>query len=83
MDKAKKNVALLATCQALLYINNAVLTTITGLAGYSLATQKSLATLPVTTYVLGSALTALPVSLLMKRYGRLAGFTAGAGCAPP
>ena len=51
------------------------------LAGYALAPDKALATLPVTAYFVGSALTTLPVSLLMKRIGRRAGFTAGAICA--
>lgn len=81
MDKHKKNVALLAVCQGLLLTNNSVLITINGLAGYLLAPDKGLATLPVTSYFLGSALTTLPVSLLMKRWGRRAGFTLGAVCA--
>ncbi|MDB5904721.1 MAG: major facilitator superfamily protein [Betaproteobacteria bacterium] len=80
MDKSKKNVALLCACQALLLVNNSVLITVNALAGYALATNKSLATLPVTAYFLGSALAAFPVSMLMKRYGRRAGFSAGAGC---
>lgn len=81
MGKANKNVALLATCQALLYVNNAVLSVVNALAGFALATEKELATLPVTSYFLGSTLAALPVSLFMKRYGRVAGFSAGAACA--
>ncbi|MGE5523289.1 MAG: MFS transporter [Rhodospirillaceae bacterium] len=81
MDKHRKNVALLSVCQGLLLTNNSVLISINGLAGYALAPDKGLATLPVTGYVLGSALTTLPVSLLMKRWGRRAGFTAGAVCA--
>jgi MFS family permease len=81
MDKAKKNLGLLCACQALLLINNSVLITVNGLAGYALASNKALATLPVTTYFLGSALTTLPVSMLMKRYGRRAGFGLGAACA--
>jgi len=81
MDKHKKNVALLSVCQGLLLTNNSVLITVNGLAGYALAPDKGLATLPVTGYVLGSALTTLPVSLLMKRWGRRAGFTVGAVCA--
>ena len=80
MDKAKKNVALLSGCQALLLVNNSVLITVNALAGYALAANKSIATLPVTAYFLGSALAALPASLLMKRYGRRAGFSAGAAC---
>ncbi|HEY9446593.1 MAG TPA: MFS transporter, partial [Burkholderiales bacterium] len=81
MDKHKKNVALLAVCQGLLLTNNSVLITINGLAGYLLAPDKGLATLPVTSYFLGSALTTLPVSLLMKQWGRRAGFILGAACA--
>jgi MFS family permease len=80
MDKSKKNVALLSACQALLLVNNSVLITVNALAGYALATNKSLATLPVTAYFLGSALAALPVSMLMKRYGRRVGFSVGAAC---
>jgi MFS family permease len=81
MDRSRKNVALLATCQALLLINNSILTTVNGLAGYLLATNKALATLPITAYFVGSASSTLIVSLFMKRYGRRAGFSAGAACA--
>lgn len=81
MDKAKKNVALLSVCQGLLLTNNSVLITINALAGYALATDKTLATLPITMYFLGSTLTTLPLSLLMKRLGRRTGFTLGAMCA--
>jgi hypothetical protein len=44
----KKNVALLAACQALLFTNNSTLIALNGLAGYALAPDKSLATAPVT-----------------------------------
>jgi len=81
MDKHKTNVALLAVCQGLLLTNNSVLITINALAGYLLAPDKGLATLPITSYFVGSALTTLPVSLLMKQWGRRAGFTLGAVCA--
>jgi MFS family permease len=78
MDAARKNVVVLAVCQGLLLVNNSVLITINALAGYALAPDKALATLPVTAYFVGSALTTLPLSLLMKRIGRRAGFTVGA-----
>jgi MFS family permease len=80
MDKSKKNVALLSACQALLLVNISVLITVNALAGYALAPNKGIATLPVTAYFLGAALCALPASLLMKRYGRQVGFTIGASC---
>lgn len=78
MDLAKKNVAVLSACQALLFANNATLIAVAGLAGYALATDKSLATLTVTAWVFGAAITSLPASLLMKRIGRRAGFVVGA-----
>jgi len=49
-----------------------------GLVGFSLAQTKSLATLGATTYVLGSALATMPMSLWMGKVGRRAGFMAGA-----
>src|SRR5689334_2584324 len=78
VDTAKKNVALLATCQALLFTNNSTVIALNGLAGYALAANKALATLPVTGWVVGAALTTFPASLLMKKVGRRAGFTLGA-----
>jgi MFS family permease len=73
-----KNVALLAACQALLLTNNSTLIALNGLAGYALAPNKGLATLPVTGWVVGAAATTFFTSLLMKRFGRRAGFSLGA-----
>ena len=81
MVVAKKNVAVLALCQGLLLVNNSVLITVNALTGFALAPDKALATLPVTMYFVGSALTTIPFSFMMKRYGRRAGFTLGAGFA--
>jgi MFS family permease len=78
VETAQKNVAVLAACQALLFTNNSTAIALNGLAGYALAAHKGLATLPVTAWVLGGALSTLPASLLMKRIGRRAGFTVGA-----
>jgi len=77
LNAEKKNVALLCSTQALLFTNNTILISINGLAGFALADDKSLATLPVTAYVIGAALTTLPVSHLMRRIGRINGFTIG------
>jgi MFS family permease len=77
MDNSRKNVAVLAVCQGLLLINNTVLVTVNALVGYALAPDKTLATLPVTMYFVGSALTTIPFSFLMRRHGRRAGFTLG------
>jgi MFS family permease len=78
MEIAKKNVAVLSACQALLFTNNSTVIALNGLAGYALAANKALATLPVTGWVVGAALTTFPASLLMKKVGRRAGFTLGA-----
>ncbi len=76
--KQRRNVAVLAAGQALLLTNNSILIAVNGLAGYALAADKSLATLPVTGWVVGAALTTYFASLLMKRIGRRGGFTLGA-----
>jgi len=77
MKSAKKNVALLAGCQAMLLTNNVTLISLAALVGYALAENNMLATLPATAYVIGAALTTLPASFFMKRYGRQAGFRFG------
>jgi len=73
----RRNVALLAGCQALLLCNAVTLIAVNGLAGARLAPTPALATLTVTGYVIGTALTTLPASAFMKRYGRRAGFMLG------
>lgn len=78
MDSSRKNVVVLAVCQGLLLTNNSILITVNALVGYALAADKALATLPVTSYFVGSALATLPLAMLMKRYGRRTGFTLGA-----
>jgi MFS family permease len=77
MNSTKRNVALLAGCQALLFTNNSTLITINGLVGLSLAPWQGLATLPVTCWVLGGAIATMPASLHMKRVGRQQGLLAG------
>jgi MFS family permease len=77
LQRVTKNVAVLATLQALLFTNNATVIALNGLAGYALAPNKTLATLPVTGWVIGAAVTTLFASLLMKRIGRRAGFAVG------
>ncbi|MDH5265634.1 MAG: MFS transporter, partial [Betaproteobacteria bacterium] len=77
MDHARRNVFLLACCQALLFTNNVTLISLNGLAGFALADNKALATLPVTGYVVGAALSTFPASMWMKRVGRRNGFLTG------
>ncbi|WP_313954142.1 MFS transporter [Accumulibacter sp.] len=73
----RRNIALLAAAQALLLTNGVMLVAINGLLGLQLAADKRLATLPITTYVIGAALAALPAAMFMKRHGRRSGFMLG------
>jgi predicted MFS family arabinose efflux permease len=69
---------LLTLAQALLLTNGVALIAINGLVGLALAPTRSLATLPVTALVLGGAVSTLPASHFMRRYGRRSGFMLGA-----
>jgi MFS family permease len=75
---ARRNVYVLVAAQAVLGAQLPMIFTIAGLAGSSLAPNKCWATLPITAMVIGSMLTATPLSMLMQRYGRRAGFFFGA-----
>jgi MFS family permease len=77
MNSTRRNVGLLAVCQALLLTNNATLISINGLAGLALAPRAALATLPVTCWVAGGALATMLASLHMKRVGRQRGLMLG------
>ena len=86
MTTSNRNILLLACCQALLMTNGSGLISMNGLVGYGLVANKTLATLGATTYVVGSALAAMPLALWMARVGRRRGFMTGAlinvgGCA--
>src|SRR3981189_3670877 len=74
---ARRNVGLLAACQALLFTHNSTLSAINRLAGLALAPSKGPAPLPVTCWVLGGALATMPASLHMKRVGRQRGLISG------
>ena len=77
MQRQKKNVFLLACCQALLLTNAVTIISIGALAGYALAEDKRLATLPQTAYVIGALLGTMPASMWMRRVGRRNGFLTG------
>ncbi len=70
-------IPLLSLGQGLLLTGNAMLVSVNGLTGFLLAPDPRLATLPVTCFVLGGALSTLPISLLMQSRGRSLGFALG------
>ena len=75
---ARRNVFILAVCMALSNSAMTLQVTLGGLVGSILATDKALATLPVTCVVAGTALSTIPASMLMRRIGRKLGFMTGA-----
>ena len=75
---AKRNILLLAISQALYSCCVITVFSTGSLVGLMLAPNAGLATIPITAFVLGSALTTIPASLLMQRFGRLPIFMMGA-----
>ncbi len=80
---ALRTAGLLAGAQAFYGLCTMIVIALGGLAGQMLAPDPALATLPITTMLVGSTFAAAPASLLMQRFGRRPGFLAGAalGCA--
>ena len=76
--RARKNVLILFLAQALYGGGTSIMITLGGIVGHLLAADKGLATLPITTFVLGTALTTVPASLYMRVVGRRVGFMTGA-----
>jgi len=76
-SQARKNVLVLVAAQAILGAQMPMIFTIAGLAGQTLASNACWATLSISIMVIGSMLSATPLSALMQRHGRRAGFVAG------
>jgi MFS family permease len=77
MNQVKKNVALLALCQAMANTSLTVLFTVAALIGSTLANDKAMATLPIALLQLSVMAATIPASLLMRRQGRRFGFVVG------
>lgn len=79
-EHTRRDVYLLAVCQALLATGNAVVVSTSALVGQTLA-PDGLATLPLFLQFVAIMSATLPASLLMRQIGRRAGFSIGAGFA--
>lgn len=77
-DHTRRNVLLLALCQALHNSGTSMLIVVSALAGHMLAEDKSLATLPLALQWTATMATTIPASLLMRRHGRRLGLSLGA-----
>src|SRR5438270_4440734 len=78
--RARSNVVRLAAAQALTGANSAVIFATGSIVGASLAPSISLATVPLSMYVLGLASGTLPTGAISRAYGRRAAFIIGTGC---
>ncbi len=75
---ARRNALVLALAQAFYGMGAINMFITAGLVGTQIAPSLSLATLPVSTYVIGTALATVPASMFMRHVGRKAGFLTGA-----
>src|SRR3981189_858762 len=74
------NVGRLAAAQALTGANSAVIFATGSIVGATLAPSISLATVPLSMYVLGLAAGTLPTGAISRVYGRRVAFIIGTGC---
>jgi predicted MFS family arabinose efflux permease len=77
---ARRNALVLAVTQALAGGNSTVLVATAGIVGTILAPDKSLATLPISIYVLGMWMGTLPLGALARRLGRRNALQIGTVC---
>src|SRR4051795_1505099 len=78
--RARANVVRLAAAQALSGANSAVIFATGSIIGATLAPDISLATVPLSMFVVGLATGTLPAGAISRNYGRRVAFMIGTGC---
>jgi MFS family permease len=78
--RARSNVVRLAAAQALSGANSAVIFATGSIVGATLAPDISLATVPLSMFVVGLATGTLPAGAISRSYGRRVTFMIGTGC---
>jgi predicted MFS family arabinose efflux permease len=78
--RARANVVRLAAAQALTGANSAVIFATGSIIGATLAPDVSLATVPISMYVVGLAARTLPTCAISSAHGRRVAFIIGTGC---
>ncbi|MDB5549591.1 MAG: putative arabinose efflux permease, family, partial [Tardiphaga sp.] len=78
--RARANVLRLAAAQALTGANAAVIFATGSIVGATMAPDVSLATVPLSVYVVGLACGTLPTGMISRAYGRRVAFVIGAAC---
>lgn len=76
-SKRWNNVILLSLSQALYATTSILVMTLSGLVGLELASDKSMATLPIALISVGAATMMVPASLIIKKLGQRKGFLVG------
>jgi len=77
-SRARRNAMVLAIGQALYGSATVIMFTTAGLIGVQIAPSKAWATLPISAFVIGTALSTIPAAMLMRAIGRRPGFMLGA-----
>ncbi|MCB4350254.1 MFS transporter (plasmid) [Burkholderia vietnamiensis] len=77
---AKGNVTRLTVAQALAGANSTVIYATGAIVGNTLAPSHALATLPISVFVVGMAVSSLPAGVIAQRRGRRTAFLSGAAC---
>lgn len=70
----KRNIPILALCQALFMSGTSLMVATTALVGFALADDKIYASLPFTLQLLATMFTSIPAAMLMAKIGRKAAF---------
>ena len=78
--RVRSNVLRLAAAQALTGANSAVIFATGSIVGATLAPSISLATVPLSVYVVGLAAGTLPTGAISRAFGRRVAFILGTGC---
>ena len=76
---ARRNALFLAVAQGCASFVGFTNISFGGLVGQTLSSDKLLATLSITTMMIGTFLATVPLGMIMQRFGRRAGFLLGAG----
>ena len=73
----KRNIPILALCQALFMSGTSLMVATSALVGYALADDKTYASLPFASQLLATMFTSIPAAMLMVRIGRKPSFLIG------
>jgi len=74
MFELPKNIYLMAIVSSLCMATSSLMVLVSGLLGSSLAPSASLATLPMSSFIIATAVSTVPAAMIMRKVGRKKGF---------